>query len=707
MTIAASLLLAAAIQIQVGQGKSFQDALDDVVGIRGTNTADDIELVLAGKGYGFRKELFIDGLHAPKGAGRLVIKAAPGAKPVFYGSLPVKGWKRAPKKVNGRSDVWEADVTDLDLSAQLAGLFVNGRRMRLARYPNYEPNAPYAGGWAYVPGRWISMYDFPGNETRTEVKVGRKDWHDWAEPTEGIVTIFPRQRYGSSRVPVVGLDREARKLLVKNMCDVARPGDTYFVSGFREELDDPGEWCHLLKEKKLYFIPPKGVDMAKAKITVPVLPRVFNIKGAHNITFEGIEFCAASQSVLAEGGSGLEFVGCQFHDFIGTALELLGGSGHVVRDCDFHDVGASAIHMTGGSREHLVDVEVENCYIHHVATETYCASAIFMEGWGFRVKHCLMHDLMHWGIFHTGGMHEITDNRVHHYMLETEDGAAFYTCNAVGNNGTHIARNWISDGVGFAKCAGWGPLAFFQNAHGLYFDAGPSDGFVYDNVIERASGMTLKMDGNHNQLVSNNVFTACGRPNLLHWSYNMNMSSDKSAPASGNKLVHNVWDYPACPSSIYVLVQGSTDVTKNTFDYNVINVGKDAKWPHVQKMDWQDGWVRKLGCDVHSKVVHGLVFKDPEKGDFTLKNGALMKDLKLKPVVVTKSGLHVSKHRPKIPKEVDGAANHPEWFKNPDHVNPSKEEAAAEASGTGDARDAKARDAKKGAKSSGKNAKKR
>ena len=51
-----------------------------------------------------------------------------------------------------------------------------------------------------------------------------------------------------------------------------------------------------------------------------------------------------------------------------------------------------------------------------------CASAIFMEGCGFRVRHNLFHDLPHWAVFHTGNCHELTDNRVHHYMLETEDG---------------------------------------------------------------------------------------------------------------------------------------------------------------------------------------------------------------------------------------------------------------------------------------------
>mgnify|MGYP003336366672 CR=1 FL=1 len=59
---------------------------------------------------------------------------------------------------------------------------------------------------------------------------------------------------------------------------------------------------------------------------------------------------------------------------------------------------------------------------------------------------------------------------------------------------TVTARNWISDGIGFAKCAGYGPLAFYNNSHGLYFDSGPNHGYIYDNVIERVSGMGIQMN---------------------------------------------------------------------------------------------------------------------------------------------------------------------------------------------------------------------
>ena len=669
----ASLLLAVTIQIPVGHGGvSFQDALKEVYKVRTTNTTDDIEILLEPKGYGFRRAIYIDNTMASAKGGRLIIrpsgKTLTGVKPIFYGSLPVKGWKRVAKPMNGRSDVYVADVSAFEFSNQVTGLFLNGRKMRLARYPNFDPKDPYAGGWAFVPGKWISMYDFPGGENRTDVKVGDKDWHNWSVPTEGIMTIFPRQRYGSSRVPIAALDAEKKIIkTAKNMCDVARPGDTYFVAGFREELDAPGEWFHDLKAQKLYFIPPKGTDMMKAKITIPTMTRVFNLKGASNVTFEDVEFCAADQSVLVEGGSDVAFIGCKFHDFVGTALDLYGASKHRIQDCDFYDVGGSAIHMTGGSQENPNDTVVENCHIYNVADETYCSSAIFMEGWGFHIRHNLLHDLPHWGVFHTGGMHELTDNRVHHYMLETEDGAAFYTCNELGNHLTTIARNWISDGIGFAKCAGYGPLSFYQNCHGFYFDSGPGDGFIYDNVMERVSGMCLKMDSNHNQLVSNNVFTACGRPELLHWSYNMNLSGKEAA---NNKLIHNVWDYPDCPSSIYVLIQGA-DITKNTFDYNLINSG--SKTPHIQKMEWKKGWQEKLGADKNSLLVSTINFKDSAKGDFTLKNETPAKELGIHPVNVSKAGLYVTKHRPKITKCREGAAEHPEWFVGPDYGDPEKE----------------------------------
>lgn len=673
--LTSSLALFAAFEIHLAQGSSFSKALGEVAEARAQYPTTNI-VVLVEKGCAVRSPVVIDGNLARGGS--LTIRGVGKTRPRVFGSFPVKGWTKTKAKVNGRSDVWEADVSSLKLTDQLDALFVDGKLMTLARYPNFNPEAPYAGGWSYVPGAWVSMYKPCEGASAAEMRVAKKNWHDWKVPTEGRVTIFPRQRYSASYVRIKELDREARKLkFAHNLCGEARPGDTYFVSGFREELDEPGEWCHDLAGQKLYFIPPKGMNLAKALVTVPLCDTVFRLEGAGGVVFENLEICAARHAFETKKCFHLQVRGCDIHDISSRAIDLAWGWDNTIADCDFHDLGADAIHITGGGVAN--PNTVENCYFHHTARITHSSTVIFMEGVGYRIRHNLFHDIPGWAVFYTGNHHELTDNRVHHYMLETEDGAAFYTCNANGNINTVTARNWISDGVGIAKCAGWGPLRFFQNSHGLYFDVGPNRGRIYDNVIERVSGMGIQMNHTHTQLVSNNVFYCTGRPELSVWSYALNLRSNASkghsdfaqGVAYSNSLVRNIWYYPNCPRQVYLLNQGS-DITRQTIDYNWICPGKGAAVPNLNGVPWEDVWRKKWNADVHSVVTDNLGFKDPKHGDFTPKNSGLMRKLGIHPLVMKNCGLYKSEFRKTLPKEPDGAANHPEWFKNPaDHVNPS------------------------------------
>ena len=63
------------------------------------------------------------------------------------------------------------------------------------------------------------------------------------------------------------------------------------------------------------------------------------------------------------------------------------------------------------------------------------------------------------------------------------------------------------------------------------------------------------------------------------------------------------------------------------FDFNLYCIGREAKTPHVQKMPWEDVWRRKLGHDAHSVVVDKIGFAAPEKGDCTIKNAAIARNL--------------------------------------------------------------------------------
>src|ERR1700749_2701203 len=75
----------------------------------------------------------------------LTIQAAPDAKPVFLGSKKVEGFGEY------KGSILKADVSKLGLGKlQVRQLLFDGERQPLARYPNYDPQNPLYGGWAFV-----------------------------------------------------------------------------------------------------------------------------------------------------------------------------------------------------------------------------------------------------------------------------------------------------------------------------------------------------------------------------------------------------------------------------------------------------------------------------------------------------------------------------------------------------------------------------
>ena len=66
--------------------------------------------------------------------------AAPDVRPLLVGGAVVTGWKKST--FNGRSDVLEADLKPLALTVPFRQVYLNGRRLTWARYPNEDRDAP-------------------------------------------------------------------------------------------------------------------------------------------------------------------------------------------------------------------------------------------------------------------------------------------------------------------------------------------------------------------------------------------------------------------------------------------------------------------------------------------------------------------------------------------------------------------------------------
>ena len=90
----------------------------------------------------------------------------------------------------------QGQVLKTDVNAQgFAGiyfrqLFFAGKRQHLARYPNFDAQNPYGGGWAYADGKLVPMYqDIPDEDRRTFTR-NESDVRHWSRPTKSRYSFF-------------------------------------------------------------------------------------------------------------------------------------------------------------------------------------------------------------------------------------------------------------------------------------------------------------------------------------------------------------------------------------------------------------------------------------------------------------------------------------------------------------------------------------
>ncbi len=117
-------------------------------------------------------------------------------RPVLIGGKPITGFTPYKDKI------LVADVTNQGLKGvAFRQLFFDGRRQILARYPNFDPQEPYAGGWAYVDGKVAGMYGNQPEDSKRLLRFKAQDARAWARGGEGEVVILPATTGGPTSSP--------------------------------------------------------------------------------------------------------------------------------------------------------------------------------------------------------------------------------------------------------------------------------------------------------------------------------------------------------------------------------------------------------------------------------------------------------------------------------------------------------------------------
>lgn len=437
----------------------------------------------------------------------MVYRAADGSRPILSGGRPITQFK------SDQGQILRANLSPQGLKgAKFRQLFFEGKRLPLARYPNYDAENPIAGGWAYADGAPIPMYKDIDDESKKSLRYKESDARKWSRPSDGEVMVFPRYNWWNNIVRIESVDEKARIVTLKSNCSYAiRPNDRYYVQGLREELDAPGEWYLDEAKGDLYLWPPK--PLGKEPVIAPVLRDLIAVgPGASHITLRGLTLEYAEGNVVTiKDSSHCLVAACTIRnagDYSGSAIAIAGGTDCAAVGNDIHDIGRNGIGLSGGDRVTLTPANhrAENNYIHHSGVYYKQGVGVSLAGVGLRAAHNLIHDMPRFAVQYSGNNLAIEYNRVRHLCLETADTGAFYTGGRdwISSRGSIIRHNFITDVIGFGQEDGQYLSPHY--AWGVYHDDNTGAVDVYGNIVARCVRALIHLHNGRDNHIENNIF---------------------------------------------------------------------------------------------------------------------------------------------------------------------------------------------------------
>ena len=563
-----------------------------------------------------------------------------------------------------------------DFSRVFTQLFVNGKRMIRARYPNFAVDDHLVHGRGYTdtlePVADKNEMGFTYDPAKFTDKV-------WAHPEKAVLHLSHNWGFLQYRLKSVDRDNSSVYLaeggwqinFVGPSGEVGMPDPRIrspwlftnrriFIENVFEELDAPGEWYVDEKESTLYFYPPEGLDIKEATVEVPVLETLVNFAGtqqqpARHIRFSGFRFAHTTSTFLDE------YEAPSLGDWTihrGGALFFQGSESCTVSDCFFDATGGNAVFVSDYNRDTCVDgnsfigigesavcvvgsrrkvygsnlaypdgVVVKNNYIRDIGAFGKQVAGTFISiAKHVAITHNLMHSLPRAGICLNDcweGGHVIEHNEIFDTVRETRDHGPF---NSWGREGY-----WCE-----------GQSHHFHNVpapHPLFIRRMPEQTVIRNNFFHGIEGYVT---GDYRQAIDMDDGTL-----NIHVYNNLCMDIAISIREGENRIVeNNIIINPVVPFGCHVLFDNNHDVVKNNIivtrgdlfhfndapptqpyldvDYNLF-FNFEAPWGYRPLVTVNERgkegrkytlneW-QSLGYDAHSRYIDPL-FVDPNGGDY-------------------------------------------------------------------------------------------
>lgn len=236
-------------------------------------------------------------------------------------------------------------------------LYINGKRQRMARFPNAVSGKNVFDTWE-LSHKAIKN---PSNDPLTSEKISR-----WKNPEGGYIHAMHASLWGDMHWMIKGKNGDGSLNYVGGWQN-NRPSPMHqvyrMVENIFEELDVPGEWFYNAKEQKLYYIPEDHTDLKTAKVEIVRLSHLIEFNGSKeypvkSVHLKGFVFRHAARTFMENKEPLLR---SDWTVYRGGAVVYNGAEDCSITDCEFDQVGGNTIFVNNYNRR----ITIRGCYIHN------------------------------------------------------------------------------------------------------------------------------------------------------------------------------------------------------------------------------------------------------------------------------------------------------------------------------------------------------